>query len=221
MKVALKEARKTSWMTTGILQLLEGQSGSFQSVTERRALEAIRMAADVRMLKSKPSAVKWIDSAGIRHSYTADAKAVMSSGASVLIEIKPARKLMDGRLRRRYQEIGANLRFNQASRFCLVEWAPWTILARNIAKLLRYWSVDSGDVAREAFSHVGEKTALLGQLFDVVDTSQRKHIYAALARQELVTDFRTKALCKSSRIWIPSAERPPMRLADLVTTWWA
>lgn len=221
MKEALKEARKSSWMTTGVLRLIGNETGSFQSVTERRSLEVIRMAADVHTLISNPKPITWVDSTGERHSYTADAKALMNSGLPVLVEIKPAGKFMDSRLRRRYEEIGADLGMTERSRFCLVEWDPWSTFARNIAKLLRYWCVDSGDVAKEAFARIGRTTAELGQLFDLVDATQRKHIYAALVHQELVTDLRKTALTKRSRVWIPSAERPPMRLDDLVTTWWA
>ncbi|SCK18402.1 hypothetical protein VAR608DRAFT_1318 [Variovorax sp. HW608] len=222
MEKAIAEARAISWNTTGVMHLLNGELGSFDSVTERLAFEVLRMASDILSLSSKPPKLTWFDSQGRKRTYTGDAEARTKDERWVLIEVKVAGKLsLQSKLRRKYEEIGIYLRSSGDRQFALIECEPRTVLARNVAKLTRYWTVDPGTVARDAFAALGATTTSLAQILGVVGPERRKHIYAALAHQQLLMDLRRTQLSSESLVWLPSDERPPFCLADLVSTWWA
>lgn len=223
MKAALAKARHSSWGTTGIVPIGGGLSASFGSVTERGATEAIRMTTDLLSLHVPANPITWFDARGSQHTYTPDVDALTEGMQAVLLEVKllgPSG--CSYLLEAKYEGIGAYLRSERSPcRFGLVEWDPKGVFARNVVRLVRYWSVDPDDVATDAFEQVGEETATLGQIFDRVDISQWSKVYAAVANQRLVIDFHEAPISRATRVWMPSATRPPFKLADLVSKWWA
>jgi len=222
MKAALSQVRRMSWATTGILALGPDTHAELASVNERETFEALRMAADLLRVVAKPTPIEWTDSKLKKRQYRPDALAWPVDGPPAYLEIKPA-GVLDWQhvLRCKYEEIGGYLQGQGRYRFGLVEWKPHSVFARNVARLARYWAVEPEGVATEAFSRIGERTATLGQVFDRVEIAQWNKVYAAIANQELAADLCTVPLSRASHLWLPTRERPALRLADLVSTWWA
>ena len=222
MKAALAQARRMSWATTGILALDRDTHAEIASVNERDTFEALRMAADLLRVVAKPTPIEWTDSNMKKRQYRPDALAWTYDGPPAFLEIKPA-GVLDWQhvLKRKYEDIGGYLQVEGRYRFGLVEWRSGSVFARNVSRLSRYWAVEPEGVATDAFSRIGQRSATLGQVFDRVDVAQWNKVYAAIANQELAVDLGRVPLSRASHLWLPTPERPALRLADLVSTWWA
>ncbi|CAN7768468.1 hypothetical protein LJR084_007484 [Variovorax sp. LjRoot84] len=222
MKAALAQVRRMSWATTGILALGRDVHAELASVNERVTFEALRMAVDLLRIVAKPPPIEWIDSTMQKRQYRPDALAWPYNGPPTFLEIKPA-GMLDWQhvLRRKYEAIGSYLQVEGRYRFGLVEWRSDSVFARNVSRLSRYWAVEPEGIATDAFSRIGRRTTTLGQLLDRVDVAQWNKVYAAIANQELAVDLEKAPLSRASHLWLPTPERPALRLADLVNTWWA
>jgi hypothetical protein len=222
MQEQLKMARGRGWLHSGVTPLGAGKVGEFDSINERRTFESLRVFKDIDTVDSKPPPVKWVDSGFTMRTYRADANVALCTGDRVLLEMKPKGKLERDRvLRAKYQDIGRYLAETTSTRFALVEWEWSTDLARNIALLAKYWDVDPGTWAIDAFNAIGDSETQLGRLLDTVAPPQRTAVWAALATQSLTTDLNAGRLTRDSWVSLPDVIYPPLTLTSLIHTWWA
>ena len=219
---ALRRARRMSWAFTGILPLKKGSGTDAQSVCERRALTGIRLCNDVQWISEQRKSVNWFDRDGRERSYTPDANVKLVLGDAVLLEVKaPAAFTNRPELKAKYEQIGLSLRESGQYRFGLIEWLPDSVKARNIALLAHYWDVDPGNHALVAFDSIGQVLVTLHELLSHVERKYWPQVWAALAQQVLVVDLDQRLIDLTSPVSRPGVINAPLRLNDLVSTWWA
>jgi len=191
-------------------------------VNERRAVEGLRFAADILTLVVKPASVEWIDSHGVMRTYSPDAKVDVVGGDKTLIEMKPKGVLQRNRsLEAKYEDIGRYLQHVGKLRFGLLEWQWDSTLARNVSRLSRYWNVEPGTHAVDAFDAIGDREVSLERLFERVDRENWPAVWAAVAKQHLTTDMHAEPLSRASHVSRPGEIYEPVLVDTLITKWWA
>lgn len=222
MQEQLRDSRRRGWCYAGVVPHGDSQWGQTDSVNERRGVEALRFAADLRKLVVKPNPLAWIDRQGIERSYSPGARAEQQCGDGVLIEMKPKGILKRNKaLNSKYEDNGRFLQDKGKLRFGLMEWQWDSVFARNVSRLSRYWDDEPGTVAVEAFEEIGGCEVTLGQLFERIDRAQWRCVWAALARQHLTADLYAAPLSPSSRVSLPGVIHEEVCVGSLITTWWA
>jgi hypothetical protein len=222
MQEQLREARSRGWCYAGVIPHGDDQWGQTDSVNERRAVEALRFAADLLKMVVKPAPVDWIDSQGAERKYSPDARVELQDGDNALIEMKPKGILKRNKtLTAKYEDIGRFLQGKGKLRFGLMEWQWDTVFARNVSRLSRYWNVEPGTHAVDAFEAIGDCEVSLAQLFERVDRANWPAVWAAVAKQHLTTDMHAGPLTRASRVSQPGVIYEPVLVDTFITTWWA
>jgi len=222
MQEQLREARSRGWCYSGVIPHGDNQWGQTDSVNERRAVEGLRFAADLQSLVVKPAPIKWVDSQGVERSYSPDARGQLQAGDPVLFEMKPKGVLQrNTALTAKYEDIGRFLQRKGKLRFGLMEWQWNGIFERNVSRLSRYWGVEPGSHAVDAFNEIGGCEVTLAQLLDRIDRAHWPAVWAAVAKQHLTTDMHARPITLSSRLSLPGVIYEPIVVNRLVTTWWA
>lgn len=222
MRDQLREVRRLGWCHSAITPVGNDQYGACGSINERRVAEFVRIAPDVTSFVIKPVVLPWVDEEGVCRKYSPDAEIVLAASEEALIEFKTKGALLrNPALKTKYEAIGRHLQRQGKKRFGLLEWQWDGHFERNAAMLTRYWNVDPETHAIDAFAAVGRDQVALDELFASVDRDFWPAVWAAVAKQHLVSDWHAGPVTRRTMVSLPGVVRDPVTLVSLISEWWA